>query len=1194
MIIKDMFQKPIDREIKGVIKVGQDDESNIYQELDEYVVTSELLDHFSDFFASYKKGIVGHTDKMGVWISGFFGSGKSHFLKILSYLLANKKVKGKTAVSFFEDKIEDPMVLADMKQVGDISTDVILFNIDAKSDSDSKLHKDSILKVFNKVFNEMQGFCGSIPWVADLERQLVKEGVYDDFKKAFQNISGKTWEESREDFYFEEDAIVAALAQTTKMSEEAARNWYNKAEENYSLSIEKFAQRVKEYIESKGSNHHVVFMVDEMGQYVGDDTQLMLNLQTVVEQLGIYCGGKCWVIVTSQQEIDSITKVKGNDFSKIQGRFDTRISLSSANVDEVIRKRILQKNETARKTLQLLFPQKRSIINNLITFKDTPEMKTFTNEDDFVDVYPFVPYQFQLLQKVFTGIRIHGAAGKHLAEGERSLLSAFQESAVKYANQEIGFLVPFSAFYETIESFLDANIRSVIIQAKQNTRLTDYDVEVLKLLFLIKYVREMPGNIENIATLMVRHIDDDKIEIKKKVESSLQRLIDQSLVQKNGEEYIFLTNDEQDVNREIKSILIDSTEVIHELGLTIFEDIYAEKKYRYSSHYHFPFNTYIDDQPLRQQGHTFGIRVITPYYDGHTELTEAELKLMSMRENNIIIRLPSDTSVIEEMEEAKKIETYLRKISGSTATDVIEDIRARKRREATDRRKRVKELLIEGLKEGEFYVNNQLLNLKAKNPEERINEAFKVLVDALYNKLHYIKEHIDYKNLSNLVDNSVVQLELGEDPNKLAIDEINAYIKRNSQRNITMTLKSIINHFTNIPYGWLEEDIVACIIKLFKAQEIKLQLNQQYVQITDKDLINYLTKRDYVERLIIKEREKTPQKYIQNVKELARELFKRTALPGDEDGLRQVFNSAIKEELHKVERLLDKYDKKPYPGKNVLERGKEIMKQLLNVQDTSEWYNTAYRLRDDFLDYADNVEDVKHFFDTENTSVSQQQIFDNALEKLEIYEKSKTYLIDEEIHSIVNKMKSIVYQQHPYGQIHLLPDLIDQFVQKFTDLLEMECEPVREVIKSDYQRVVEELQALPFKDQLLTRFKTLFDDLLERIDRVNNFYEAIAMKEESDRVKLRCFKEIEAYIEQEKKNESKVKSVNNDKDSGVAIISGETKTVYKIKKQKNISVSSIIRGVSTIETEEDINRLVEQLRNRLKEELKEDTIIRLI
>ena len=160
------------------------------------------------------------------------------------------------------------------------------------------------------------------------------------------------------------------------MSEEAARNWAEKAEENYTITIEKFAKLVKEYCESKGNNHHVVFLVDEIGQYIGDDSKLMLSLQTVTENLGTMCGGKAWIIVTSQQDIDSIVKVKGNDFSKIQGRFKTRLSLSSANVDEVIRKRILAKNETAKQTLELLYDEKEAILKNLISFtSDTAEKK---------------------------------------------------------------------------------------------------------------------------------------------------------------------------------------------------------------------------------------------------------------------------------------------------------------------------------------------------------------------------------------------------------------------------------------------------------------------------------------------------------------------------------------------------------------------------------------------------------------------------------------------------------------------------------------------------------------------------------------------------------------------------------------------------------------------------------------------------
>ena len=232
MQIQELFAKKIDREIQGVIIVGQGEETNVSQELEEYVVTRELEKHFRDFFAAYKKGIVGTTPKMGVWISGFFGSGKSHFLKILSYLLGNRRVGTKTALDYFaeDQKIHDPVVLADMRLAADTPADVILFNIDSKSDAGGKQNKDAIVNVFLKVFNEKLGFCGAMPHVADLERKLTEDGRYEAFKAAFAEEYGSSWEESRQDFDFIQDSVVDALAAMGFMSEAAARNWCEKAD----------------------------------------------------------------------------------------------------------------------------------------------------------------------------------------------------------------------------------------------------------------------------------------------------------------------------------------------------------------------------------------------------------------------------------------------------------------------------------------------------------------------------------------------------------------------------------------------------------------------------------------------------------------------------------------------------------------------------------------------------------------------------------------------------------------------------------------------------------------------------------------------------------------------------------------------------------------------------------------------------
>ena len=179
----------------------------------------------------------------------------------------------------------------------------------------------------------------------------------------------------RDGIQFVEDEFANAYAEVLGKSVEEARNIVERTEKNYTLSVEKFAERVRDYIKSKGNNHHVVFLVDEIGQYIGDDRGLMLNLQTIVEDLGLECGGKAWVIVTSQEAIDDVVKVQGNDFSKIQGRFDTKLSLSSSDIDEVIKKRILDKTDEAKKSLKMIYDTEESIIRNLLTFTNATYQK---------------------------------------------------------------------------------------------------------------------------------------------------------------------------------------------------------------------------------------------------------------------------------------------------------------------------------------------------------------------------------------------------------------------------------------------------------------------------------------------------------------------------------------------------------------------------------------------------------------------------------------------------------------------------------------------------------------------------------------------------------------------------------------------------------------------------------------------------
>ena len=1220
MLMKEMFEKEIDRDIQGVIIVGQSEAENVAQELDEYVVTKELQKHFADFFSAYKKGIVGTTPKMGVWISGFFGSGKSHFLKILSYLLANKSVGDKKAIDYFADdsltegkpKIIDRIVLADMKLAADTDTDVVLFNIDSKSDSNSKQNKDAIVNVFLKVFNEMQGFCGAMPFLADLERKLTEEGQYNEFKQKFEEVYGEAWEDSRQDFDFIQDDVVEVLTGMDFMSEAAARNWCEKAAEPYQISIEDFAKRVKAYIDRKGNNHHVVFLVDEIGQYIGEDSKLMLNLQTVTEELGKECMGKAWVIVTSQQDIDSVTKVKGNDFSKIQGRFDTRLSLSSANVDEVIKKRILEKKETPAQTLRLLYGQKATIIKNLITFNDGVEKKLYADENDFACVYPFVPYQFNLLASVLTSIRTHGASGKHLSEGERSMLAMFKESAMEYKECEVGTIIPFHAFYDALENFLDHGHRGVIIRAYENDMINPehkekvFAVDVLKVLFMIKYVdKVVVANIDNITSLMAKGIDDDRIALKGKVEDALKVLMRQNLVQKNGDIYVFLTDEEQEINREIESQSVEMAEIINKVSELIYEDIFTDKKYKYpafNGRYSFNFNQIVDDRPYKPtQNFDVGVRILTPASDYGTD--ETTLRMVSGQGREVLVVLPDDRAFMDEIQRYLKIEKYLR-LNTSSALSKYESIKEAKRLEMRERNANAKLFLTESLKDAVIYVNGDRAQINVKEVSARINEALGRLVKTVYHKLNYIDAAMGEDEIRKLLKTSnqlTLNLEGGTEPNIHALDDVLQYVAGNSRMHVKTSMKSIKDRFMKAPYGFVEDDVQWLVAKLFKRGELSFFVNGASVTMMNKDveeIINYITKKAFVEKLMMEERVRVQDKDKKVVRDILKELFHTSSPSDDEDAAMNYFISFANKLITELRVMKKDYDRVKYPGLKVIEEGIRIMSDIVQIQSPVEFFQTVSKKQDDLLDFAEDYEPIKAFFTGE-----QKGIFDKSLLYLEKYDDSKTYIVDAELENVVDAVRAIVKKDKPFADIPKLPELLKQFTDVYSKVLDDQLAPVLDAISESQKRVFEVLNTKEYKESKINAYNDMFLEIQNGAESCTNVSTLRGYADRAEALKIRLLNEMDKMDQEiaiKKAEEVRKKLEAEAKENGrydTDLIEQQVSKVaeengYHSQHIKNVTFKKISKSSSwRIESVEDLDKHLNELRNNLLLELDDNTIV---
>ena len=1052
MKIQSMFQKDINRDINGVVKVAQDDEKSLHQELSEYIITKELRRHFRTFFDNYTKAIDQPTDKMGVWISGFFGSGKSHFLKMLSYLLSNKEVQGVPAIDYFKDKFDDPMMYAQAVKCVSIPTESILFNIDIEGPINKD--KTAVLRTFAKMFYNHCGFYGDDLKIAKLERFIDRQGKTEEFRQKFEEVNGGPWVETRDSFAFFEDDVVEVLQSVLGMSEQAARNWFN-GEETNELSIAQLVSDIKEYVDSKGDKFRLLFMVDEVGQYIGDDGDLMINLQSLVEELGAKCLGKVWVMVTSQEAIDSVVKIAGDDFSKIQGRFNTRLSLSSSSVDEVIKKRVLAKTEEADQLLHMVYDKEQAVLKNLFVFNDSVlDIKGFADGREFAATFPFVPYQFIIIQKVLAEIRKHGNSGKHLSGGERSMLSGFQEAAQKVQDKDENALLPFYLFYDTVHTFLESAIRRVIDRcqnaADNHDGIEPQDVAVLKLLYLVRYIDDIKANIDNIATLMVDDIRTDKIALRASVTASLERLQSQNYVSRNGDTYAFLTDEEQDVAVDIKNTVVDSNQITQSIAQTVFGDIYPAKKFKHGR-YDFSYDQYIDETLNGSASGGIRLRVITVASD-HYKDSDQQLIMESQVNNEAIVVLSGDTPYYDELEQAMKIRKYVKQKNVSQLPETIQDIIRKRQQQARHLEDRAKGYLEKAIVDAKVVVHGEIMAIKAGSAKDKLDAALGGLVESVYSKLnmvnHFVESDADILAILNGSAHADLSLVGSGANNEDALNEISQWLELKSV-GPTISMGDVQRRYQAIPYGWKEIDIAALIARLIAQQKISIKYGGAVVAKDDRRLVDYLRKKSEVDKAVVARRIAPSEDLMRKSISFLRNYLGAMDIPSDEDGLVRFVLNTFETKLAHYQGLLDQYAQNRYPEKEQVTTARDLAQDILSQRkDNVALLNRMVQKQDDLLDSSEDMEGVELFFK------SQRTVFDEAVKQMNRVSRERDYFAtDPDTQEVFRTISGILAMPKPYNRIGELPELIAKVKAAYQALLDLKKEEVAEAIRQCMQDV---------------------------------------------------------------------------------------------------------------------------------------------
>ena len=1096
MIIRDMFEKPIDRPINGVIKVDEEVEKVIEQEVGEYVITNELKKHFITFFSFYADALDIPTADIGVWISGFFGSGKSHFLKMLSYIMENKEIGGVRTVERFREKFEDdPATFMLIDKATKPETETILFNIGIQS----SINKDdtAVQRVFAKVFYEHLGLYGRNLKVAQLEYYILRQGKYDAFKAAYQKRSGKIWEEDRQGFAFKGKFIVPTLMEVLDMSEDHANAWF-KDKAPIEFSIELLVSQIKEYVESKSKDFHLLFMADEVGQYVGTNVSLLLDLQGVIEKLGSECKGKVWVICTGQSALDEIIQVRSDEFSRIQDRFKTRLSLSSSSVDEVIQRRLLKKTPEAEVLLENEYDQNAAVLRNLFAFTTNivAIKRDYLGGQEFAANYPFIPYQFILLQRVFTEIRRHGNSGKNSSDSARPMLAGFQEAITMVTEQDAvksildkdeNAIVPFFRFYDTVHRSLDPAIRNVIEKAIRDAEkgfgIQKDDVNVLKLLYLLRYIQEyMPATLDNLTILMADDIRMDKLARKAEIQASLDRLMSQNYIARHADQYNFLTDEEQDIQREITNTPVDTAKISERIGGIIYGSIYTNKKFHFGKS-DFPFDQLVDGHAIGVLTGGMRLRVLT---DATPEEMKTDFRLMTESKGKEVVVVLAETDYFKALESAMKIRQYVKGQNLTQKPKSVQDIIRDQQEEATRLEERAEQQIRQAIEEGVLFADGEKLDLHGGDAKSRIDKALEYLVTHVYSELDKITRFADSDAdvIAVLNGTSSDGLAYGMQHNQEAADAIYERLVLQDKKKMPTSMADIQKWFSDMPYGWREIDIAAVVAKLIFEQRVTIKYAGSTIQPDNPKLPDLLRKKTETGKTSISMRHIIAKEQLKAVRLFLQDYFDVMSIPEDEDGLVHFIIEKFGEQKKHYEELDARYNGHKYPDRLILSKALTLTNEILQQQkDNAALISRIQQREGDLEDSKDDMGRVEAFFAT------QVDTFDKATRFMEDINNDLEYVdVNEEAHKALCEIRLILMipQQGPYNYKRI-PELNTHIATVTTvhdQLLDTKRQDLQERIAAGMGAVHELIGANPTDEHLksyLTKADAYFVSRREKV-----------------------------------------------------------------------------------------------------------------
>jgi hypothetical protein len=666
-------------------------------------------------------------------------------------------------------------------------------------------------------------------------------------------------------------------------------------------------------------------------------------------------------------------------------------------------------------------------------------MKSYASSNDFVDCYPFIPYQFNLLQKVFESIRKVGATGAHLARGERSMLDSFQQATRAVQGEGTGVLLPFHSFYEAIEGFLESIVVRTVERAGENPSLDGFDQCVLKTLFLIRYVDLVPGNIDNLATLCVTGIDQDKLELKHRIAESLTRLEKETLVQRSGDLYSFLTNEERDVMNEIKAVDLDHTEQVQLVSDILFLDIFKDRrKHRLLVNgKDYDFSRACDGVHRGTPSGDITVEVVTPFSDDYEGWNQTRCIMQTAEgSGKIICRIKDDPMLAREVAQYKRTEKFVLQKDQTTVAPSVRRILQDHSAENRARRKRIETKLEELLAVADVYTVGKRLQVEAAQADAVLREALEYLITNTYRKLSFLVSYCDSpadaeKEVRSMMKGhaaSQLVLDLGDEnrhPNYRAFQEIQEFLRLKFLANEKVVLKDLAGRFNGRPWGWPVWDTVVLASRLFRSGEIRLLCDGGLLSFESS--VEQLTKIRNWAKVILQKEKITPEPDRKKALELAKECFHEIP-PSDAEDLAAYIRAKVTATLGDMDVWLKESDYANYPTRSMLDTHCTALRSFEHQKTTADLLHAVAEAEDDLLDFAEDLPLVQSFHKTQKT------VFEQGRSFVQAKTANSSYYADDGL-AAWGSLQQIMAAASPFSQIPKIKGLLASITKHDVELL---------------------------------------------------------------------------------------------------------------------------------------------------------------